>query len=290
MSGHYIELVREFYTTFEFKKPAEFTLSSPKVVQFRLIGKEFKFSITEFNAAFGFINEEYAVTDEYLNSPCDYSENFEPVSLYKAPSTYNYYDSSKSKDSYLRDPALKYIHRFLAFTFSGRKDSAAVLAKSEFYFLWCMQKMIKVNLGYWLASQFANVMTNQRPLILGSLITHLVVHENLIDPNDNDLHIACEMQPLDLLCLETMCLVWKEAGVYYFHEPGPIASRPTRTIPKTVSNERSFVPYRPSSSTTPSKGLYDDRFEKLELQLARMEKNMTALLCSHGIHSTFTTT
>ncbi|KAL2515361.1 putative RNA-dependent RNA polymerase 1 [Forsythia ovata] len=86
----YIELVREFYTTFEFKKPEDFKLNSPRVVQFRLMGKEFNLSIIEFNVAFGFINEKYASTDEYLNSACDYSEHFEPVSLYKALSTSNH--------------------------------------------------------------------------------------------------------------------------------------------------------------------------------------------------------
>ncbi|KAL2549311.1 hypothetical protein Fot_10841 [Forsythia ovata] len=39
-------------------KPEDFTLNSPRVVQFRLMEKEFKLSITEFNVAFGFINEE----------------------------------------------------------------------------------------------------------------------------------------------------------------------------------------------------------------------------------------
>ncbi|KAL2550382.1 hypothetical protein Fot_11912 [Forsythia ovata] len=62
------------------------------------MGKDFKLSIfsklsmTEFNVSFGFISEEYASSDEYLHSACDYSENFEPVSLYKALSTSNYYD------------------------------------------------------------------------------------------------------------------------------------------------------------------------------------------------------
>ncbi|KAL2520787.1 Uncharacterized protein Fot_24710 [Forsythia ovata] len=182
--------------------------------------------------------EEYASSDEYLHSACDYIENFEPVSLYKALSTPNYYDPSKSKDSYLRDPALKYIHRFLAFTFSGRKDSAAVLCKSEFYFMWCVQNKIKVNLGFWLVSQFSTIVKNKRLLILGSLITHLAVHENLIDLDDNDLHIACEMQPLDLHCLEIMGLVWKEADAYHFHEPGPIVPRPTHTHTGTTNKER----------------------------------------------------
>ena len=251
----YIELVREFYTTFKFTKPINFTLNSPGVVKFRLMGKDFKLSITEFNIAFGFITEEYAKSDEYLNSTCDFSENFEPVRLYRNLSTSDHYDPSKSKDSYLRDPVLKYIHRFLAFTFSGRKDSAGVLSKAEFYFLWCMQNDIKVNLGCWLASQFASVLTNRRPLILGSLITQLAVHEDLIDLENNDLHVACEMLPLDLDCLAGMGLIGQKKDVFYFYPPGPIMTRQQRKIldannDDVVQNSGTA----PSTSATPSQG------------------------------------
>lgn len=115
----------------------------------------------------------------------------------------SYYEPGKSKASYLHDPTLKYIHRFLAFTFSGRKDYAGVLTKTELFFLWCMKNNIKVNLGYWLVSQFATVMKTskiKRPIILGSLITYLPVNEKLIDLEHNDLHVACKMSPLDLDC------------------------------------------------------------------------------------------
>lgn len=56
----YIELVRDFYTTFVLNIFAEnFTLASLEVVKVRLMGKSFKLSITEFNFALGLISEEY---------------------------------------------------------------------------------------------------------------------------------------------------------------------------------------------------------------------------------------
>lgn len=134
-SPAYIELVREFYTTYEFVKPDNFTLSTPGVVRFRLLGRTFKFSITEFNLAFGFITEAFSHSDDYLNSACDFHDKFNLIALYRATSTEIDYDPSKSKDCYLHNSSWKYIHRFFAFTFSGRKDSANILTKVEFYFL-----------------------------------------------------------------------------------------------------------------------------------------------------------
>ena len=61
----FVELTREFYATFEFELPSRFTLATPNVIRFRLMGREFNFSITEFNLAFGFITREYAETREY---------------------------------------------------------------------------------------------------------------------------------------------------------------------------------------------------------------------------------
>ncbi|KAL0446217.1 UNVERIFIED_CONTAM: putative mitochondrial protein [Sesamum latifolium] len=64
------------------------------------------------------------------------------------------YDSSKTKDTYIRDLALKYLHRFLAYTFSGRKDSSTALNKTELFFLWSMLTHTRINIGFWVASQF----------------------------------------------------------------------------------------------------------------------------------------
>lgn len=56
----------------------------------------------------------------------------------------------------------------------------------------------------------ASSMANNRPMILGSLITNLAIHEKLIDPTRTGLHVACEVFPLDLVCLDRMGLLGKE--------------------------------------------------------------------------------
>ncbi|KAH9715904.1 hypothetical protein KPL71_021247 [Citrus sinensis] len=78
----YVELIREFYATFQFNIPNDFTLHTPDVIKF-----------------------SYA----YLGTTCDFSENFEPYGLWRNLSfDHNAYDPSKSKSSFLRDPILKY--------------------------------------------------------------------------------------------------------------------------------------------------------------------------------------
>lgn len=71
------------------------------------------------------ISEEYAESDEYLQSVCDCLEDFHhPITLYitvtKRPLAF--YDKSKKVE--LRDHAWKYIHRFMAFSFSGKKGQS----------------------------------------------------------------------------------------------------------------------------------------------------------------------
>lgn len=56
----YIELVLEFYMTFEFLKPDNFTISIPRVVRFRLMKHIFKRSITVLSLSFGFVTDEFA--------------------------------------------------------------------------------------------------------------------------------------------------------------------------------------------------------------------------------------
>ena len=45
----YVELIREFYTTFQFNIPNDFILHTPNVIKFRLMGRNFSQSITYFS-------------------------------------------------------------------------------------------------------------------------------------------------------------------------------------------------------------------------------------------------
>ncbi|KAK4403961.1 hypothetical protein Sango_0764700 [Sesamum angolense] len=79
----YIELTREFYTTFEFTTPQSLTLDTPNVIKFRLMGKEFSMTLTDFNIALGFTTTDLARTHEYQNSLCDYRDDFNAIKEWK---------------------------------------------------------------------------------------------------------------------------------------------------------------------------------------------------------------
>ncbi|KAL0375433.1 UNVERIFIED_CONTAM: hypothetical protein Sradi_3459000 [Sesamum radiatum] len=98
----FVELVREFYTTFEFEPPAH--LSTPNAVKFRLCGRAFHLSITDFNLALGFIDSSLATSEDYLTSACDFPDSFVPQRFYldittNLPPNGRVYDSSKTKDT-----------------------------------------------------------------------------------------------------------------------------------------------------------------------------------------------
>ena len=172
----FVELTREFYSTFEFNLPARYTVETPNVIHFRLMGHEFDFSITQFNLAFGFVTREYSETREYAESAGDYVEPF--LSAYREvwedmSVDRQRYDPSRSRSSFLEDLNARYVQRLLAYSYSGRKDSSGIISRPELFFLWCMKNGFKVNLGCWLAAQFKSVMAKKnKPLILGSYIMH----------------------------------------------------------------------------------------------------------------------
>lgn len=121
-------------------------------------------------------------------------------------------DSNKSKDLYFCDSCMKYMHRFLAYYFSCQKDA----------FIWYMVQKKRVNLGFWLASQFSNIISFKRPLILGSVITCIVIYITDFDIEKIDLHIACPQIALDLGSLDDIGLLHLKDDVPCFALSGPI--------------------------------------------------------------------
>ncbi|KAF7841257.1 vegetative cell wall protein gp1-like [Senna tora] len=86
-----VELVREFYSTFSFRMPKGSNLDTKDLIQFRLVGKHFSMSITQFNIA---------SSASYKDSFCDYPENCVAARAYgDLISDHSVkYDPSQSKD------------------------------------------------------------------------------------------------------------------------------------------------------------------------------------------------
>ena len=74
---------------------------------------------------------------------------------------------------------------------------------------------VKVNLGCWFTSHFQIVLSKKnKPLILSSYITRFAINLRILDLNNHNMHLDCNMEPLDLVCLEKMSLVQQVNGVF----------------------------------------------------------------------------
>lgn len=118
----FVKLTREFYATFEFDLPQEFTFTTPNVIRFPLLGWKFKQSLTEFNLTFRFIDQAYSESKKYVDSVCDYVEPFYSTNVGFWQELFvdkQHYDPILSKSSYLKNPIWRYIQRFLVYSYSG---------------------------------------------------------------------------------------------------------------------------------------------------------------------------
>lgn len=279
----FVELTREFYSIFEFELPTRYTVETPNVIRFRLMGKEFNFSITQFNLAFGFITREYAVTREYAESACDYVEPF--LSPYHDVwwdifVDRQRYDPSRSRSSFLEDPSVRYVQRLLAYSYSGRKDSSSIISRPKLFFLWCMKTGFKVNLGCWLTAQFKTVLAKKNiPLILESYITRLAVQLGVLILQDHDLHLACDMEFVNVERLERMGVLEHVNGAYRFTPSGPPSASPhssfTNSAPAgdDAGSSTSALPPPPPGAA---------EWNQLRIQVQNLEARMINI--DHNVH------
>lgn len=84
-------------------------------------------SMIEFNSALGFKPKILI---------CDFPYDFDVAVAYSdlCDNPPDAYCLNKSKDLFLHNPCFKYLHRFLAYTFSGRKDASNILTKIVLFF------------------------------------------------------------------------------------------------------------------------------------------------------------
>ncbi|XP_043817312.1 uncharacterized protein LOC122724981 [Manihot esculenta] len=229
----FTELTQEFYTTFYFDKHAMHNLYTHDVIGFRLLGQRFRLSMHEFGVAMG---------SECLGSTWDFPTDFNPSNAYlelcdNPPDSYL---PTRSKDLYLRNPSLKYLHRLLAYTFSGRKDAPNILTKTELYILWCMHTQQKIHLGYWVATQISSIIQYNRPLIFGHLITAIAVNQKLLHPAHTDLTPTGKQTPLDLRSLDDMGLLRQVGGIFSLSPAGPLTPRHERVFRKRKASQPSI--------------------------------------------------
>ena len=263
----FVQLCREFYTSFKLKLGNDTNIHSPNVIHFRLMGNEFNLSITEFNVLCGFIEESAIFQPYYINSYVDYPPEFDPAYVYREwscdPKPYN---ARVSKANTLCDPCHRVFQRFLAFNFSGRRDSCGVLSQGELFLIWCAENGFYVNMGFVLCTQFENVITSTvKSMFNGPLITYLAVKLNGLDPwTAHDFTEVSPVEDLDFDCLDRMEVIYRTPEGWAFCPPEAAleeAPNEVRSLARRLDRQES-------------------RLDKLSRSITKLEGNISQLFHS----------
>ena len=103
--------------------------AKPGTINFRLGGKQFSMSISEFRVALGLYSPTYVETDRYLDSH-SLGSNSRAHQFWRSHArvgSRDNYQPTKSKSTNLTSPILRVLHRFIAHTICGRRKSTGVV-------------------------------------------------------------------------------------------------------------------------------------------------------------------
>lgn len=137
-----------------------------------------------------------------------------------------------------------------------------------------------------MAAQFKTVLAKKsKPLILGSYITHLAVQLGVLNLQDHDLHLAFEMEFLNVECLEKMGVVeCLPNGFFQFTSPGPVRApgthHSTQAGPSSFPGSAEDTAGPSSYAPPPLHGAAD--WNQLRMQVQNLEAQMTNI--DHNVH------
>ncbi|KDP30539.1 hypothetical protein JCGZ_15248 [Jatropha curcas] len=131
--------------------------SRPSKIRFRLMGRNFELSVNEVSHIFGFPTE---------NAQIQVPSEFNACNTWNRFTDEVNYNPRYSKASKLKNPALRYLHKFLSNTIFGRSESDGALSLNELSFLWAIERGILLNVGYWLCQRFARVARAEKGAIM----------------------------------------------------------------------------------------------------------------------------
>ena len=105
-------------------------------VKYRLLNQEHQLSLAAFNVALGFETEETVHSDEYRTALRDVPEDFHDGAFWHQITGGRRYEPKVAKSSAILDPALRILHRWLAMSIYGRKDSTGNVSRHHLFILW----------------------------------------------------------------------------------------------------------------------------------------------------------
>ncbi|KDP30110.1 hypothetical protein JCGZ_18398 [Jatropha curcas] len=148
--------------------------SLPSKILFRLLGRTFELSVNEVSHIFGFPTE---------NAQIQIAKDFHNRSTWQDLTGEINYNPRYSKAFKLRNPAMRYIHKFLSNTIFGRSESDGVLSLNELYFIWAIEQGILLNVRYWLCQRWARVArVDKGAIMMGCFVTRIVRYLQVWNP------------------------------------------------------------------------------------------------------------
>ncbi|KAI7746769.1 hypothetical protein M8C21_025279 [Ambrosia artemisiifolia] len=209
----YKELCLEFLSTYEFQTPCT-DYSYGRSIRFRMAGIERSCSLIEFSRRMGLYTDEEMETDIFLKGltklPSDVSPQQFWAQIGEGP-----YQGKFLKSTRLKDPFYRILHRIIAQSIAGRKESTGVVTQKDQFFLYCFIRPAACNVAYVLASYFSSLMGKMSTTHIcgGSYITQLAKSYGVLTPEAcATLTSFLPTQTLDMVVLTNMKVVEQTEG------------------------------------------------------------------------------
>ena len=242
------ELLLEFLATFSFNKSSTI-FDLPNTVQFRLGDNRFQLSLTEFSIHCGFYNIEFTSSPEYQQCLTDIGDAIPGMvwNNFRAPDTPDY-DPRMTKGSAITDPAIRYLHRLITSTISGRRESTGVVSQRDLFYLHCFRNRRVPHLGYGFALYMDNMAKKKKGSLCGApYITRLAKGLGVFN-NLSGLTTTPPMMPFDIRIMRSLGFVTKRNGQYIVAGQPPIEPLPQVAAPVPLPT---FSTSAPGSSSLP---------------------------------------
>lgn len=220
----YRPMVVEFLSTFIYRpRPAEQPNSDmddpmveppPAEVTFCLFGERQNMSLRQFALATGFYTDEELVQDIYTTAITSMPDD---QLLAWWPTLCDVPFGHKARVSLITDPLVRYIHRCIATSISGRGKSNEWVTKNDLFYLYCLFTGTPCALHRCLAEYFASFSRRQKRggLHGGAFITRIAQHCGRYFPFIGELPPPAPFEYLGIRTMRGMNLAVNFPGIGY---------------------------------------------------------------------------
>ena len=272
----YLEPTIEFLSTLTVSCENQ-TIDHPDTIQFRLNRQQFSMSLNQFNVAMGFETDASILLPAYQNAFLDFPSTFSDITFWgQIGVASHHYNPSSTKSTFIRDPVLRLLHRFIAHSIAGRQRSTGVVTKTDLFYLWCLVQGQHCNLGYWFIQAVQKLdkpkgNAVKRYIAFGSYISNLARNLNALHPQA---HLVKQMEPIDEDMLKKLEMLYEDAPGHWAFRDGPIPAQQPAPPADAYPYPAADIPPPPEAPQMHTDVLV--RLDRIENDLARMDADQIA--------------